>query len=196
MANRSKKGRAFEISICQQLSLWWSEGERDDIFWHTHSSGARATKRARKGKKTANSCGDIMALDPIGEPLLKLFCFELKRGYNRATIADLLDAPEKAAKQTYAKWFEQAEQSRKDSGALCWALIVQRDRREAIIYLPSYYKKVIGYSEWYCCHFWVHELSDSVVAVDLKSFLRDYSPDDIQIHQQRRKDEAFDQPPD
>ena len=75
------KGSQFERDICRELSIWWTQGERDDIFWRTSGSGARATTRAKKGDATANSAGDIGYLDEIGKPFLDYFMVELKRGY-------------------------------------------------------------------------------------------------------------------
>ena len=72
---KASKGSAFEREISKSLSLWYTEGERDDIFWRSSQSGGRATTRAKKGKKTAASYGDITALDNRGEPFTDLFCF-------------------------------------------------------------------------------------------------------------------------
>jgi len=78
----SSKGSSFEREVCKQLSLWWTKGEREDIFWRTAGSGARATTRAKSGKTTARSYGDVIAIDPIGDPLIKEVTIEIKRGYN------------------------------------------------------------------------------------------------------------------
>ncbi|MBM3120244.1 MAG: hypothetical protein FJ006_12010, partial [Chloroflexi bacterium] len=60
----SSKGASFERDISRQLSLWWTHGERDDVFWRSSMSGGRATVRAKKGQKTAYQNGDITATDP------------------------------------------------------------------------------------------------------------------------------------
>ena len=130
------KGQDFERLLCKQLSLWWSNGEDDNIFWRTSNSGGRATTRAKAGKKANIHCGDIGVIDPIGEPLLRVISWELKRGYSRATIHDLLDKPDKAKTQIYEEWFTKAERDRQRSGALYWALVHKRDRREPLIWLP------------------------------------------------------------
>src|SRR3954464_11883516 len=101
MANRAGKGASFERDLCKRLSLWWTDGERDDVFWRTSQSGGRATSRTKKGKKTKNSYGDICAVDPIGQPLLDLITFEVKRGYNKDSFTDLLDKPKSSI---YMKW--------------------------------------------------------------------------------------------
>lgn len=145
----SKKGSPYERAICTQLSLWWTGGERDDVFWRTSGSGGRATRRGRKGLSTAGHCGDIGASDPIGEPLMKLCAWEVKRGYSRFTIQDILDAPKLAPleialgdarkplkgvkRPEYLLWMDQAEQSRLNAKAIGWAIIVRRDKRASLI---------------------------------------------------------------
>lgn len=145
MANGKHKGGAFEREVCKLLSLWWTNDERDDVFYRSASSGGRATARSRRGKNTANSHGDIMAVDPIGQPLIDLICFEIKRGYNRCTIHDLIDRPDHAAKQEWEKWIEQAEESCKGAGSYSWAIIHQRDRRDPIISMPQKLVKLFSY---------------------------------------------------
>lgn len=135
----SKKGSAFERELCKQISLWWTkdlEEPRSDCFWRTAGSGGRATVRSKKNQKTAGHYGDICATDTVGIPFLKLVTLEVKRGYSRHTIADLLDKPDGAAKQMYEKWFEQAEKSAKDAGSYSWMIIVKRDRRETLVIYP------------------------------------------------------------
>lgn len=134
---RSAKGSAFERSICRQLSLWWSEGQDDNLFWRTSQSGGRATTRAKAGKRADKHCGDICALDHVGAPLLRVISWELKRGYGKATIHDLLDRPTKAKQQVYEEWIAKADRDRRRAGALYWAIIHQRDRREPIMFFPG-----------------------------------------------------------
>jgi hypothetical protein len=136
MGNKALKGSRFERWFCKELSLWWTENARDDVFWRTAGSGGRATNRGKKGHKTAGAYGDIAATDSCGEPLLRFFTFELKRGYQKDTVHDLLDRPEKAALQTYEKWILQAEESAKLAGSKGWAIITCRDRREPMILFP------------------------------------------------------------
>ena len=134
---KSSKGPAWEREFCKKLSHWWSGGERDDLFWRTANSGGRATVRGRKGSQTAGHYGDICATDPSGEPLLRLFAWELKRGYSKDTLADLLDKPPKAKTQRYEEWILKAESVRKQAGACFWALVIRRDRRLPLILIPD-----------------------------------------------------------
>lgn len=131
------KGSDFERTICKQLSLWWSSGKRDDIFWRTAGSGARATTRRKQGRATANSSGDIAALDMEGKPLVECITFELKRGYSRTSFADALDAPKRTKIQEWQGFIEQAYLSHRNEKSRYWALITRRNKREALICFPS-----------------------------------------------------------
>lgn len=134
----AKKGSEFERSVCKMLSRWWSgELEDDSLFWRTSTSGARATVRARKGKKTSGGSGDICATSPHAQPLLEMVTVEIKRGYNTSTISDLLDRAPGAKKQRYEEWFGKVEGEAKLAGSLSWMLIHQRDRRRALCFFPT-----------------------------------------------------------
>lgn len=132
----SQKGSQFEREICGMLSLWWTDGERDDIFWRTFGSGGRAKRRGRAGKQTAGAHGDITATDPIGVPLTSVFTVEIKRGYSSYTLQDLLDRPDGSAQQMWETWLQQVIESHEQAKSVSWVLIVQRDRREPIVFMP------------------------------------------------------------
>ena len=126
------KGSGFEREFCKQLSRWWTDGERTDIFWRSTTSGARATVRAQKGLTTANSCGDICAIDPIGHDLIELISIELKRGYSGTlTLQDMIDSSQK--EPSLLKFWKQAERDRRVGKRKYSWLIFKRDRRKACI---------------------------------------------------------------
>ena len=127
---KTNKGSPFEREIARRLSLWWSDGQADDWFWRTAGSGGRATNRAKQGKATANGGGDICAQTKEAQNLLDLVTFELKRGYNTATISDLLDIE---GGGVMGKFIEQARKSASLAGTPYWAVIHKRDRREALL---------------------------------------------------------------
>lgn len=110
--------------------MWWSDGQADDWFWRTAGSGGRATNRAKQGKATANGGGDICAQTKEAQNLLDLVTFELKRGYNTATVSDLLDIE---GGGVMGKFIEQARRSASLAGTPYWAVIHKRDRREALL---------------------------------------------------------------
>lgn len=130
------KGSAFEREVCKMLSLWWSRGQSSDIFWRTAMSGGRATVRRKKGLVTRHHNGDIDAIDPTGKPLTDLLLIEIKRGYNRTTFADLLDAPVRAAEQQWAGWIAKARTTQRAAGIAHWFLIARRDKRVALCAFP------------------------------------------------------------
>lgn len=127
---KTNKGSPFEREIARRLSLWWSDGQADDWFWRTAGSGGRATNRAKQGKATANGGGDICAQTKEAQNLLDLVTFEIKRGYNTATVSDLLDIE---GGGVMGKFIEQARKSASLAGTPYWAVIHKRDRREALL---------------------------------------------------------------
>jgi len=137
--SKSGKGSSYEREICKMLSLWWSTGvgigPTDDLFWRSSQSGGRATQRAKSGKKTFGSYGDIAFVNPAGAPLLEFFTIELKRGYSDCSAGDLLDAAPTAKVRMFEAFLAQAIGSHKAAGSKHWMLIHKRDRRLAVVYL-------------------------------------------------------------
>jgi hypothetical protein len=72
------KGSTFERKVCGILSLWLSNGVRDDLLWRSAISGGRATVAEKAGKKLAHVSGDICAVHPEGYPLVEAFFIECK----------------------------------------------------------------------------------------------------------------------
>jgi hypothetical protein len=185
----SRKGPQWERDFCRSLSLWFSGGDPDaDWFWRTAGSGGRATSRRKKGKSAGRHCGDVCAIAPEGEPLLRVFSVELKRGYNRCTIQDLLDAPARGAlkgvKQEYEKWLAQAEASRGAAGALYWLIVHKRDGREPLVLTsPDFVHRLLfaGYS-WRGAGGKIeakHPERGAVVAATLGDFFENVSPEGV-----------------
>lgn len=92
----SAKGSEFERQIGKTLSLWWTQnhenGPKDNIFWRTPGSGARATQREKKRQDSNMFSGDIGILDPCGEDLIEKCIFEIKRGYTeRFDLLNFID---------------------------------------------------------------------------------------------------------
>lgn len=76
--NGKQKGSEFERQICKRLSLWLSNGKKDDCLWRSALSGGRATIGAKKGKLNTSQVGDISAIDPMGQWLMDKFIVECK----------------------------------------------------------------------------------------------------------------------
>lgn len=137
MARKSnQKGSKLEREVAVQLSLWWTDGKSDAVFWRTSGSGARATNRGKAGKSTANSAGDLCFIDDVGKDLLRVFTFELKRGYNKADLQRFIDYKGQAD-NIIRNWVAQAQQSASTAGTPYWAIISKADRKETLIHLPS-----------------------------------------------------------
>jgi len=183
MPKGNQKGSSFEREICKQLSLWWTDGQDDAVFWRSTTSGARAKVRSRVGKDTFGQYGDIQATNPIGQPLLDVCTIELKRGYGKASIADVLDAGPKAAKHPWEKWVEQAEEDSRNARTPHWMLITKRDRREAIVFMPVGFHDELakdGYRIWQACPGLTLRLcTNMIIALSLSEFLRLVPPDSI-----------------
>lgn len=143
MAKGRNKGMQFERDTCKYLSLWISEGKRDDIFWRSAASGGRATNRAKQGKSTSNSAGDICATDRMGYKFLKKVTIELKRGYNDAHITNLVDTLKHVKKNPLLEFIDQAHSSAKQADTPFWMVIHSRDRKETLVYAPY------AFVEWY-----------------------------------------------
>ena len=74
----SEKGGKFERESSRRLSLWVTQGRRDDIFWRSSTSGARATVQLRKGIVNLSQSGDISAIDPEGYEFIRTTFVEMK----------------------------------------------------------------------------------------------------------------------
>lgn len=138
----SRKGGEFERECCKLLSLWLSGGKSDDHLWRSSGSGARATTRRKKGKKTAGHDSDIAGTTRLGLRLTKFISFELKNGYNRTSLYDLLDCklppmrPKSLKKQpsTTLGFIWQAINACEHAHTPHWAVIHRRKNRVAMIY--------------------------------------------------------------
>lgn len=195
--SKSAKGSRFERRICNQLSLWWSEGKDDSLFWRTSNSGGRATTRAKKSKDTANAHGDIAATDPSSQPLIDFITLELKRGYNKFTIQDLLDKPAGAKEQKHEEWFRKAIQSSKLSKSSHWMVIVQRDRREALAFFSWSLAQELHLS---CdtplkLQVKVGIIKVVIVCIPLKEFLSNVKPEQIRRLAESRRQHEVDRDP-
>lgn len=184
------KGSQFERDLCRQLSLWWTNGSRDDVFWRSAQSGGRATFRAKKGKQTFGSYGDIAATDPIGRPLLDLMTIEAKKGYGKkGTAFDALDNLPRFGKVKPCQWEEFVIQASTDSlkaGTPYWMLVHRRPQRATMCFVPYELQRylkilresspaaVIGVDGREGC--WNSQL---ILAVPFESFLASVKPDDI-----------------
>lgn len=140
---RSKnKGNSFERECCKDISLFWTSGTSDSVFYRSDSSGGRATVRNKGGKKTSGQYGDLALREEIGRPLLELCTIEFKTGYPGQSPLDLIDkAHQKNTK--YGEFFEQCEREREEANVPYWLLIARRKGKQKMIYMPiTLYKQL------------------------------------------------------
>jgi len=131
---KSSKGTGFERDTSKYLSFWWSDSERNDLMWHTHSSGGRATERAKAGLATAYQYGDLCPTHPDAFPLFDLFLFELKRGYTKEIeILGFVDKLKNRKPPVVWEWWAKAEKERIQAKRDYTLLIIKRDHHRRII---------------------------------------------------------------
>lgn len=131
------KGSSFEREVSKQLSLWFSHGESDSWIWRTAMSGGRATVRAKKGQTTSGGAGDLTFTDAKAAPLFELVTFELKRGYAKTSLSDLIDRNDGTKPGTFEQWVAQAYTSSRQGGTEHWMIIHKRNNRPAMAYINS-----------------------------------------------------------
>lgn len=139
--NGHRKGSAYERHVCRLLSLWWTSDRKrpsEDVFWRSAGSGGMAKRRGRGGKTTFGQHGDIMAVDPVGAPLLDVFTVEVKKGYNRFTPFDAMDRHATHRKSTFEAWVDQATESATHAGSYAWMILFQRNGRRPMIAMPAF----------------------------------------------------------
>ena len=122
--NSKKKGNSFEREISKKLSLWFSNKERDDLFWRSQNSGGRFTSRKKIGKNTKNQSGDITSTDSRGEIFINMFSIECK-SYKQVDKWDLF-----LFKGLIKEWWEKLKYESEDKNCL---LIIKENRKPIII---------------------------------------------------------------
>jgi len=127
----SAKGSAYERKVAKRLSLWFSNGERDDLFYRTVGSGGRATQRFTAGKMTANSAGDLSSTDEVGAPFLQCVSVEIKKGYKQATLSQLFSA----RKPELLAFFAQSGTSAMQANVPNWLVIHKPDFQPEMVYM-------------------------------------------------------------
>ena len=179
--NSSAKGSSFEREICKSLSLWWTQDERDDVFWRTAGSGGRATNRAKRGQATSGAYGDLTYIDAIGKPLLDVCCFEIKRGYGQWCILDIVDrrAGSKACKAE--DFWKQATTSAEQADVKYAAVIFKRDQKQIGI---MFSKKMLSAAAPYLgpdrsTKAIVRIGTDDVVIMSFVAFLNYFTPEAV-----------------
>ncbi|KKM79618.1 hypothetical protein LCGC14_1348160 [marine sediment metagenome] len=137
------KGGDWERECAKQLSLWWTNGERDDTIWRTSGSGSRFTTRRKQGIDTYNAAGDLCATDPIAQPLFDFLLIECKRGYAKGRPSESinvlywLDRPPGTKAPLLYQWWEKANQERIAAKRSEAVIIFKRTGKRACIMMDG-----------------------------------------------------------
>ena len=183
--NSKRRGGSFEREVARILSLWWSGGRSDNVFYRSQSSGARATQRFKVKKETKFQCGDIAPSNSEGELLLSKWSIEVKTGYGSRRA--IKDENKKTVKKVIDRWdILDILDSRQDNPILMtmWeqckrnaelsnrkpVLIFRRNNRQSCIVMETGYffslKDWLGRFDVSFC-----SISDRLIVMALKDFL-------------------------
>jgi hypothetical protein len=151
------KGGSFELEVAKKLSLWLTDGKRDDAVCRNDTSGGRATVRLKNKKKTnIYMHGDLKHSDDLAKPLFDLWSVECKTGYASKSILkngtkkvthwdvlDLLDSRQK--KPMVCSMWEQCVNDAVLSGRQP-VLIFRRNQKEVCVTINlNYYLTLCSY---------------------------------------------------
>jgi hypothetical protein len=144
MKNSKAKGSGFERECARTLSLWWSDGIRDDLVWRTSGSGATHTTRAKKGKQTEGQAGDLCATNAEMIPFFNFFLVECKSGYRSSeplkSIDPLCSVDSPRSHKTpplLIQWFLKADKERAVAERKTVMIIFKRTGKEPCVMLRS-----------------------------------------------------------
>jgi len=172
--NPKSKGSGYERDIAKKLSLWWSEGKSDCCIWRSASSGSVATQRAKQDKESKNFYGDLSPTDELAQDLFSYFVAELKRGYNKSNLLDVIDSDNECE---FLKLWNQVirDSILANRNPL---LILKRDRKHDVIFLLKMdFNKFIewcGYPSTKTIS--IHLENCDIIGLQLDSFLNWISP--------------------
>ena len=167
---KAKKGARWEREFARMLSVWWTKGLRNDVFWRVGGSGARSTQLAKKGQQIP-VVGDIMAVDEIGFPFASKVVVELKTGYGDLRVADLLNT-----KSLLYGWLEKlAKEALRVERQF---MLVHRYRRNTIMFLgdDDFWEIQIGALEYPLFRFSVEHTDIWVAILELRTFFEHVKP--------------------
>lgn len=77
------KGQDFEREESRFISLWWTNNDRDDIFWRNRVKITSKTPNAER------QLGDLTCNHTIGLPFIETFSVELKAGYSKSKLTSM-----------------------------------------------------------------------------------------------------------
>ena len=137
------KGSGFEREICKKLSLWISEGLRDDLYWRSAASGGRATVQSKKGIDNKSQVADITSIDPLGNKLTDKFIIECKSYQNIRIDSLIYDKPKNGSLLEF--WLEIVKKGLEYNKS---PLLIFKENGKPVLIGCNYYfgEEVIGYN--------------------------------------------------
>lgn len=177
MGNGSTHGSDFERNTCYELSRWLTrdlDPPRDDVVWRTAGSGSRSTTRARSGKSTHGSTGDLEATDPLAADFFKVCSVELKYGYGSWCVLDILDKRATTALCQYEQfWMQAARDAYRVTPKKQPLLITRRTNRRCVVSLArSFFSRLESHcggvgKPYFCTRMMIKELPPELQEVVL-----------------------------
>jgi hypothetical protein len=149
-----RKGSSFEREFCKELSLWWTDGKDKDVFWRTHSSGAR--------HGISEECGDVMAVKECGHPLMDKVMFELKHWNRNDLLLDLIREGKKS--ELLDAWYKCIKEA--DSFNRLPILVLKITNKTTICIFKKYdysiYREITGLTPYFvwCDSYYIMEWSN------------------------------------
>lgn len=130
----SEKGQRNEREECRFISLWWTHGEADDVFWRNRVKITSKTPNAEK------QLGDMACMKSIGLAFIETFNVELKIGYSkkrkdhkvRWDLLDILDSKQLDDHLQIFQFWRQCEDDALLSNRIP-LLIFSRERHEPVV---------------------------------------------------------------
>lgn len=154
--NSKSKGNRFEREISKRLSLWFSNGESDDLFWRTASSGGRFTQRFKKGKNTVNQAGDITNTCADSEEFSKYFLIECK-SYKDIKLWTLLTGIE--VKDSVLEWWNLTKKKSSELNKIP-VLITRQNRKPDLLITNNHMPQLISPNAVFKSDIFVYKLDD------------------------------------
>jgi hypothetical protein len=137
MTNGKQKGSGFEREVSKRLSLWWSNHEKDDLFWRSQNSGGRWTSRRKIGVNTDGQAGDICSTSDESKLLIDNFVIECK-SYSDINLWSMITDSKGTLVNWWIKVNEEAEHDSKHP-----ILIAKQNQKPILIFVDEFFREII-----------------------------------------------------
>lgn len=136
MKNFSKnKGSSFERAISKSLSLWFSKGKDDHLFWRTINSGAYCTNN----NKNIQESSDIKSISSESEIFTTFFNIECKH-YKNINIWEIITK----TNSSILKWYSKLESESRKINKIPFLIVKENNKPTLIISNDNIIFKEIG----------------------------------------------------